>query len=117
MTIGLTNSYTTVVVIPEFAVSGRVTNANTGVYTCPAGRKALVKKASAVIDALGVDSTYAVAVKRGVTFFPIGEFVGLHKESSGSALLNAGDILTNFGDAGSTNGTVDMDAIIQETTV
>lgn len=119
MTIGLFNSYTNVVVVPEFGVSSRVVDSDVGLYVCPADKKAMIKKVSMIIDALGGDATYAVAVKRGTEFFPIGKFVNANaeQESNGSTLLDAGDRITNIGDSGSKNGTIDMDAIIQEVDV
>jgi len=115
MTIGLTNSYTTVAVIPEFPASGRVTSAPSGIYTCPPNKKAKIT-ASMILDAVGADSIYALAVKRGLVYIPIGAFIGTGPEttSKGEAILEAGDILTNIGNSGSTNGTVDIDAMIQE---
>jgi len=113
---GVTSSYSNVATIPEFSQSARVTNANTGLYTCPANKKAKVK-GSMNLDAVGVDATYAIAVKRGATFTPIGEHVAVNGISKGDTELDAGDILTNIGDAGSTNGTCDQDATIQEVTV
>lgn len=112
---GVTNSYSTVAVIPETGVSARVTNANTGLYTVPAGKKAKVK-GSMNLDAIGADATYAIAVRRGGTFFPVGAHVAVNGISviNGEVLLLAGDILTNVGDAGSTNGTCDMDISYQE---
>lgn len=113
---GITNSYSTVASIPEFNASARVVNAATGLYTCPVGKKAKVK-ASLNLDALGADATYALAVKRGATYIPIGEHVTTNNISTGEAELDAGDILTNIGDSGSTNGTCDIDAIIQEVSI
>jgi len=115
---GTTNSYSTVAVIPEFPKSGRVVAAATGLYTCPAGKKAKVK-GSMNLDAVGADATYAIAVLRSGTYFPVGAHVAVNGISviAGEVTLEAGDILTNIGDAGSTNGTCDMDCSIQEITV
>jgi len=115
---GVTNSYSTIAVIPEFPVSARVTNANLGLYTCPANKKAKVK-GSMNLDALGADATYAIAVKRGSTFFPVGGHIGVNGISviKTEVTLEATDILTNIGDSGSTNGTCDMDCSIQEISV
>jgi len=66
------------------------------------------------LDAVGADATYAIATLRGGTYIPIGEHVAVNAVSVGEAELDAAEILTNIGDAGSTNGTCDMDAIIQE---
>jgi len=113
---GVTNSYSTVATIPEFNASGRVTNASLGIYTVPAGKKAKIK-ASMNLDAVGVDATYAIAIKRGSTYIPIGKHIAVNEISDGTAEMDAGDILTNIGDAGSTNGTCDIDAIIQEVSI
>jgi len=115
---GLTNSYSTVGVIPEFGKSARVVLSTTGLYVVPAGKKAKVI-GRMILDAGGVDATYAIAVKRGATYFPVGIFVsaGGLSVTNGVVTLEAGDILTNIGDAGSTNGTTDMDASIQEISV
>lgn len=113
---GVTSSYSTVATIPEFNESARVINAATGLYTCPANKKAKVE-GSMNLDAVGADATYAIAVLRSGTYIPIGEHVAVNGISKGSAELDAGDILTNIGDAGSTNGTADMDAKVQEVTV
>jgi len=110
---GTTRSYSTVAVIPEFNASARVVNANTGLYTVPAGQKAKVE-GSMNLDAVGADATYAIATLRGGTFIPIGEHVAVNAVSKGVAELDATEILTNIGDSGSTNGTCDMDAKIQE---
>ncbi len=115
---GKTNSYSTVAVIPEFHKSARVVVAATGLYTVPAGKKAKVK-GTMNLDAVGADATYAIAVKRGATYFPVGAHVAVNGISSiqGEITMEAGDILTNIGDAGSTNGTADMDASIQEISI
>jgi len=115
---GLTNSYSSVAVIPEIPKTVRVVNADVGLYICPAGKKAKVT-GSMNLDAVGADATYAIAVKRGAVFFPVGVHVAVNGISviAGVVTLDAGDILTNIGDAGSTNGTCDMDCTIQEITV
>jgi len=113
---GITSSYSTVATIPEFNASARVTVAGTGLYTVPANKKAKVR-GSMNLDAVGADATYAIATLRGGTFIPIGAHVAVNGISVGEAELDATEILTNIGDAGSTNGTCDMDAKIQEVTV
>jgi len=112
---GVTTTYSTVAVIPEFNVRGRVTVAGTGLYTCPAGKKAKVR-GSMNLDAVGADATYAIATLRAGTFIPLGAHVVVNGVSviQGEVILQAGDILTNIGDAGSTNGTCDMDISVQE---
>jgi len=96
-------------------VRGRVTAAATGLYTCPAGYKAKVR-GSMNLDAVGADATYAIAILRAGTYIPVGAHVVVNGISviQGTVIMQAGDILTNVGDAGSTNGTVDMDGAIQE---
>lgn len=115
---GVTNSYSTIAVIPEFPVSLRVVAAATGLYVCPSLKKAKAK-GSMNLDAVGADATYAIAVKRGSTYFPVGLHIAVNGISviTGEITLEAGDILTNIGDAGSTNGTCDMDCMIQEITL
>ena len=95
---------------------GRVVNANTGLYTVPAGRTARVSGITMNLDATGADATYAVAILRGGTFIPVGAHVAVNGISTfqGSMVLEAGDIITNVGDAGSTNGTCDMSASVKE---
>jgi len=111
---GLTVSYGAPSVIPEFTARARVVVAATGLYTCPANKKAKVK-GSMNLDAVGADATYAIATLRGGTFIPVGEHVAVNGISRADAIeMDAADILTNIGDAGSTNGTADMNAIIQE---
>jgi len=112
---GVTTSYSTVAVIPEFNVRGRVIVATIGIYTCPAGKKAKVR-GSMNLDAVGADATYAIAILRAGTYIPVGAHVAANGISviQGEVIMQAGDILTNIGDAGSTNGTADMDGAIQE---
>lgn len=95
---------------------GRVINALVGLYTVPAGRVAIVTAITGNLDAVGGDATYAVAVSRGGTLRPIGAHVAVNGISvfTGKMLLQAGDIITNVGDAGSTNGTMDMTASVRE---
>lgn len=115
---GTTNSYSTIAVIPEFPKSERVVNANIGLYVCPVNKKAKVT-GTMVLDAVGADATYCIAVKRGLDFVPVGNFIVVGEVSriSNVVTLIAGDILTNVGDSGSTNGTCDMDCSIQEISV
>jgi len=116
MTTKLTSRNVVQVPNVESVVEGRVTVAGTGLYTVPAGRRALVYSIRGNLDAVGADATYAVALLRGGTFRPIGEHVAVNSISEwvGIMLLVAGDIITNIGDAGSTNGTVDMIASVKE---
>jgi len=100
----------------EAVKEARVINANTGLFTVPAGRVALVTSITMNLDAVGGDATYAAAILRGGTFRPIGLHVAVNGISvfTGKMLLIAGDIITNIGDAGSTNGTCDMTASVRE---
>jgi len=115
---GNTTSYSTVAIVPEFPEAARVTNADIGLYTCPGTKKAKVT-GSMVLDAVGADATYAIAVKRAGLFFAVGEFVTAGKVSNINTvvILEVGDILTNIGDSGSTNGTTDMDCSVQEISI
>ena len=119
---GTTVSYSTIAVIPERGISGRVTNAHVGLYQCPTGKKAKVT-GSMNLDAIGADLLYAIAVRRGgpgtIIFMPVGEHATVNNISviQGKVTLQEGDTLTNIGDSGSTNGTCDMDCSVQEITV
>ena len=97
-------------------VAARVLNANTGLSTVPANTRRRVTSFTMNLDAVGADATYAIAILRGGTFTPVGEHVAVNAISTlqGELLLQAGDILTNIGDAGSTNGTCDMTATFQD---
>jgi len=94
----------------------RVTNAATGIYVVPTGKVSRVLSASMILDAVGVDATYALALNRGGTIIPLGEMVAVGAKSTLTApiILQAADIVTNVGDAGSTNGTCDMSVTFQE---
>jgi len=100
----------------DSAKIGRVTNNATGLYTVPTGKIAVVTSITLNLDAVGADATYAIAIKRGATFFPIGAHVAVNGISTwvGSMTLEATDIISNVGDAGSTNGTCDMSASVKE---
>jgi len=95
---------------------GRVVVAGTGLFVVPANRIAVVKSISGNLDAVGADATYAVAILRGGNFRPVGEHVGVNGISRfiGELQLIAADIITNIGDSGSTNGTIDMTASVKE---
>jgi len=94
----------------------RVTNAATGLFT--ATKKTRLTSCSGILDAVGADATYAIAIKRGATYTPIGAFVAvganLISSFTGTMILEVGDVITNIGDAGSTNGTIDISANIEE---
>jgi len=88
--------------------------ATTGLFTATV--KTRVIRCSMSLNAVGADATYALAILRAGTFIPVGNFVAADGVISTATdlLLDVGDILTEIGDAGSTNGTADMDAYIQE---
>jgi len=96
-------------------IGGRVTNANTGLFTIVT--KTRLTAMSMTLNTVGADATYAIAIKRGITFIPVGAFVavgsGLVSVLNGSMMLEIGDIITNIGDSGSTNGTCDISANIE----
>lgn len=98
------------------SVQARVVNANTGLSTVPANTVRRMTSCTMNLDAVGADATYAIAILRGGTFFPIGAHVAVNGISffSGEMLLQAGDIITNIGDNGSTNGTCDMTTTFQD---
>jgi len=98
------------------SIHARVVNANTGLSTVPANTVRRMTSLTMNLDAVGVDATYAIAILRGGTFLPIGAHVATNGISvfSGEMLLQAGDIITNIGDTGSTNGTCDMTTTFQD---
>jgi len=99
--------------IPGRRITGRVVVATVGLFTAVVKTKVL--RASMNLDAVGADATYALAILRAGTFIPIGPHIAVNGISeANNFLLDVGDILTNVGDAGSTNGTCDQDAYIQE---
>lgn len=96
-------------------VADRVTNAAVGVYTVPVNVHARITDMIGNLNAVGVDATYAVAYLRSGVYIPITTFKGVDVDMKASAItLVAGDILTNIGDSGSTNGTFDLQATIEE---
>jgi len=97
-------------------VIGRVTVAGTGLYTVPTGKKARVTSITGNLDATGADATYAVSILRGADNRPVGAHVAVNGISifTGVMMLQAADIVTNVGDSGSTNGTIDMTCTFQE---
>jgi len=104
--------------VPDGTVTviGRVTNAATGIYVVPTGKVSRIASASMVLDATGADATYAVAINRGGTIIPLGQFIAVGGQSVASPplILQAADIVTNVGDAGSTNGTCDQTVTFKE---
>ena len=92
-------------------VEGRVVSASSGLYTVPAGKTTKVTSITMVLDAVGGDATYAVAITVSGTRRPVGQMVpadGTVSTFSGEIILQAGDKVTNTGDNGSSNGTCDM---------
>jgi len=100
----------------EVTKEGRVTNAATGLYTVPSGKVARVKSITARVETVGGDATYAAAITRGANTRAVADFVAVDKVSAfnGELLLQAADIITNIGDSGATNGTIDMTATVKE---
>jgi len=94
----------------------RVTSQATGIYTVPTGKVSKIFSASLILNAVGVDLTYAICIKRGSTIIPLGESVGVLGKSvvTPPLILQAADQVTEVGDNGSTNGTVDMTCTFQE---
>ena len=96
--------------------SGRIINANLGIYTVPANTEARVTDLQAKVDAVGTDASYAVAIKNGAVFTSITLFKvpadGLFTASA--VTMSAGEILTNIGNAGAKNGTFDLSCTIEE---
>jgi len=97
-------------------VVGRVTSANTGIYTVPTGKVARILSGSAVINVVGADASSAIAILRSAVFTPVGEFVIVNEKTilSPPLILQAADRLTYIGDSGATNATMDMSVTFQE---
>lgn len=98
------------------SIQARVVNANIGLSTVPVNTRRRVTSFTMNLDAVGADATYAIAILRGGTFIPVGQHVAVNAISTlqGELMLQAGDILTNIGDALSTNGTCDQSATFQD---
>jgi len=102
------------------AKEGRVTNAATGLYTCPTGKIALVTSITGLQDALGTDATGAIGILFTASDFrPLSTFIAATAPTNfvrwdGSILLVAGDKVTEEGDNGATNHTWDMTASVRE---
>jgi len=98
-------------------VQGRITVAGTGLYTVPAGKRTRVTDMLGRLNAVGVDATYGISFIRAAANTLITIPKGINIDMLASEItLQAGDILTNVGDAGSTNGTFDLSATIEEFT-
>lgn len=100
----------------EVTREGRVTNADTGLYTVPTGKVARVVSITGRRESLGADTLAGVAIKRGSNFRAVGDMVVIDETSSfnGIMLLQAADIVTNVGDSGATNTTFDMTCTFKE---
>jgi len=97
-------------------VEGRVTAAATGLATVPASKRWRVVSVTGLVDVVGADATVAIAILRGASYRPIGAMVAANGVSTftGELMLQAGDIVTNIGDSGGTNATIDMTVTYQE---
>lgn len=113
-----------------FRVEGRVIVASVGIYICPVNKEARVTDMQMRLDAVGSDLLYFIAIKTGAVYKKISQrtFVEtdpttnndieeVRRVTASQVTLKAGDILTDIGDAGATNGTVDMSATIEEFSV
>lgn len=100
----------------DVTVEGRVTNADSGLYTVPTGRIARVVSITGRRESLGGDTLAGVAIKRGANFRAVGDLVVIDRTSffNGVMLLQAADIVTNVGDSGATNTTFDMTCTFRE---
>lgn len=101
----------------SFRKAKRVSNSNTGVYTVPINKRARITDILGILDAVGSDATYSIAIKRFVTglFEPITNFgVVSEKLTCSLVTLESGDILTDIGDSGATNASMDITATIEE---
>lgn len=94
---------------------GRVVN-DAGLYTVPAGRRAILTKVIMNVDSTGSDATDAISIKKGNNYAIISAFIiqGQNTEFNGRLILDAGDIVGRVGDSNGTNAGTDMSAIIQE---
>lgn len=101
-----------------FRIQGRVTDANVGIYTTPNGKTTRVTDMRIELDSIGSDATYHLAIKTGATFTKITTRIGLSPitniATASAVTLFEGETLTNIGDSGATNGTVDISATIEE---
>jgi len=95
--------------------SGRVTSAETGVYTVPSGKKALMVTGKSYVETLSGDSSYALALKISGTWVRIGDSVVAKKISTAeNIVMAAGTIVGYIGDNGDLTATIDMYAVIKE---
>ncbi len=98
-------------------VQGRFTNANTGIYTVPAGKRTRVTDILGIVDTLGSDATYSIAIKVFTTglfkAITVPQGVGVTQTAS-QITLEEGDKLTDIGDSGSTNAAFELSATIEE---
>lgn len=115
---GVTNSYSTIAVVPEFTVAERVVYSPSGAYTCPAGKKAKVS-GSMVLESWGSDATYTIALLKNSSYTSMGIYVSPGEMSTiiGYIIVEEGEIVTIIGDSGSTNATGEFTLTIQEISV
>ena len=101
-----------------FVISARVVNANNGVYTVPAGKRARITNVLGIVDALGTDPSASIARLRSLVFtgLTIPRGVGIEQFIS-AVTFEAGDTLTNIGNTGGTNTTFDLSASVEEFSV
>ena len=100
--------------------SARVTASNTQhVYQCPTGKKARVTQIQMQVDALGSDATVHIALREvGGAFEELSLGVAVNGIAEvNSVTLLAGEAITDVGDSGATNSTVDMRCTIEEFSV
>ena len=92
-------------------------NATIGIYTVPNAKRTRATDIKGVVNTVGADATYAIAIKVFSTglFKAITNFEGAGAQQSASAVtMEAGDILTNIGDSGATNANFSLSATIEE---
>ena len=101
----------------SFGVQGRVVSSAVGFYTVPAGKRARIINAQLTVNAVGSDLTYCLAIYDGVSYTKISRLVAASNivpSVCEVTVMDAGEILTCIGDSGSTNGTCDLSASIEE---
>lgn len=103
-------------------VEGRLVNADTGIYTCPNGKRARVTDMVMRVDALGSAAAYHIAIRGASSPFPFKKITNRATATapndvvSASAItMVAGEKLTDIGSDGtSKNGTVNISATVEE---
>lgn len=98
---------------------GRIVSADVGIYIVPVGKESRVTDMHLVVDTVGSSARVGLAIKRvsGV-FSPISIQVGQtppNNITTASAItLVEGERLTDIGNTGGKNATVDISATIEE---